>query len=285
MYESYLQLIENTLSQCLPHPIGALEIAADIISYSLEGGGKRVRPLLCLLFCEAAGGNPENARYFAAAIEYVHTYSLIHDDMPCMDNDDFRRSKPTVHRQFGEGNALLIGDAMLTEAFMIAAKAAEEKCVDINDCLRAIRELSFFSGLSGMVGGQILDIASEGKALTGDMLLTLDALKTGGLIEAACVLGCIAGGADNTKIEAARSFGKNLGLAFQITDDLLEYENDQENSDERNQKATYISVFGYERSKEFAEKYTDEAIRSLNPFGQNASAIITLANRLLHRRK
>lgn len=285
MYEAYLSLIEKTLQETIPDETGALSSVGDMFTYSLGSGGKRVRPLLCLLFCKAVGGDPKKALQFACAVEYIHTYSLIHDDLPCMDNDDFRRGQLSSHNKFGEANALLIGDAMLTDAFGLLTKAADKGDVSPENCLRAVKELSARSGAAGLAGGQIIDVSSEGKAVSGDTLLQMDALKTGALIEAACVLGCLAGNAGEQQITAARNFAQNLGIAFQIIDDLLECENGEEGSDERNQKATYVTVFGQEKAKQLAAEHTNAAISALGIFEDYASEIAALAENLLNRRK
>ena len=284
MFDAYIAKIEQALADNLPAVGGALSGIPAMLRYSLEGGGKRVRPLLCLLFCEACAGAPEQALPFAVAVEYVHTYSLIHDDLPCMDDDDVRRGKPSAHVKFGEANALLAGDALLTHAFHALSRAAETGGVSDRGCVRAVRELSRLAGVPGMVGGQYIDLASEGKALSADGLFEMDLLKTGALIEAACVLGCIAAGADDSYLDAARSFARHLGVAFQITDDLLEFEDDADNSDVRNEKATYVSILGAETAKALAAEHTQLAITALDVFGDRAASIKTLAEALLTRR-
>ena len=285
MFESYIEKIEQAVFAGLPVTDGALRNLPPMLRYSLEGGGKRVRPLLCLLFCEACGSAAEKALPFAVAVEYVHTYSLIHDDLPCMDNDMIRRGKPSAHARFGEANALLAGDALLTHAFFMIAEAAETGKVLPVGCVRAARELALLAGAPGMVGGQYIDLASEGKSLSADALFTMDLLKTGALIEAACVLGCIAAGADETQIDAARAFARNLGVAFQITDDVLEFENETENSDLRNEKATYVSVLGVAEAKRRAAAHTAQSVAALDAFGDRAEPIRLLANALLNRQK
>ena len=278
-----LQKIEDTVLSSLPR-CADVPALREMMLYSLESGGKRVRPRLCLMFCAAAGGDPANALHFAAAVEYVHTYSLIHDDLPCMDNDDFRRGKPSSHVRFGEANALLAGDALLTHAFYLAAEAAVRGEVRAEDAVRAVSELSDLAGANGMVGGQVIDLAAEGGDVPGDTLFTMDRLKTGALIEAACVLGCLAAGADEEKISAARGFAVNLGLAFQITDDLLEY-NDADNSDVANGKSTYVSVFGFEGARAMAADYTARARAALGVFGAAGEPLAQFAGALLHRDK
>ena len=283
MFEAYIEKIERAVMNGLPDTKGELADLPAMLRYSLEGGGKRVRPLLCLLFCEACGSEPERALPFAVGVEYVHTYSLIHDDLPCMDNDDLRRGKPSAHIRFGEANALLSGDALLTHAFYMLTQAGTGR-VPAESCVRAVRELSLLAGANGMVGGQYIDLASEGKTISGQTLFTMDLLKTGALIEAACVLGCIAAGAEEEQIDAARVFGRDLGVAFQITDDLLESESETENSDVLNEKATYVSLLGKEEAQRQAADYTQRAISALDIFGLRAEPIRDLASALLIRR-
>lgn len=285
LYERELNIIEDAVMKAVPNTDGPLAGVPDMLRYSLESGGKRVRPLLCLMFCEACGGKPENALPFAAAVEFIHTYSLIHDDLPCMDNDDMRRGKPSSHVRFGEANALLAGDALLTHAFYLLAEAKKHASVPDEACLKAVFELSRLAGVNGMVGGQYIDLASEGATCSGDLLLTMDLLKTGALIEAACVLGCIAGGAQEAQIEAARVFAQNLGVAFQIRDDVLEFDSDEENSDERNQKSTYVSVFGREEAGRLAAAFTEKAISALACFRDRADVLRSFAEDLLNRKK
>lgn len=276
--------IENKLTELLPVSTGELESVPSMLAYSLDGGGKRVRPLLCLKFCECAGGREDDALYFACAVEFVHTYSLIHDDLPCMDNDAVRRGKPSSHIKFGEANALLAGDALLTHAFGILSRACTEGGVDADKCMKAVGELSELAGVNGMIGGQYIDLKYENKKADGDVLFTMDALKTSKLIEAGCVLGVIAAGGSDEEIRRARAFALNLGIAFQIKDDLLETD-DADNSDEANNKSTYISVFGKEKAAELAETYTKKAIRELDFFGDKNADLKEIALALLGRTK
>ena len=276
--EEMLQRIEETIAFHLPETQGALAPVREMLAYSLESGGKRVRPLLTLLFCDAAGGDWHNALDFGAAVEYIHTYSLIHDDLPCMDNDDYRRGKLSSHKKFGEANALLAGDALLTHAFHILARGARPE----SRTAAAVLELSRLAGVNGMIGGQYIDLAYENKLAAADVLFQQDALKTGALIEAACVLGCIAAGAGEETVSAARSFALNLGLAFQIRDDLLEY-NDALNSDVEKGKATYVSVFGFEKAEALAREFTEKAVAALNVFGAKGEALKGFAQTLLYR--
>lgn len=283
--ERYIPLIEREIESSVPALSGELAMVPEMLRYSLESGGKRVRPLLCLLFCEAAGGDADKALPFAAAVEFVHTYSLIHDDLPCMDNDDFRRGKPSSHKRFGEANALLAGDALLTHAFSLIAQAALDGRVSAEASVKAAAELSRLCGAAGMIGGQYIDLAYENKKASTDVLFQQDALKTAALIEAACVMGLIAADASAERIKAARRFALGLGLAFQITDDILEESEGGVSSDEVNGKATYVSEMGLEKARETAAAYTEEAIGALDAFGDAAGELKAFALALLRRTK
>lgn len=279
----YIEKIEKALIAFLPECAGELAFVPGMMGYSLEGGGKRVRPLLCLEFAAACGGDPEKALPFACAVEFIHTYSLIHDDLPCMDNDELRRGKASSHIKFGESNALLAGDALLTHAFGILAQAYENGDAAAESVVRATAECSRLAGANGMIGGQYIDLAYENRAANGDILLLQDSLKTACLIETACVLGCLAAGAEEAKINAARAFAAGLGLAFQIKDDILETRSEAPSSDEKNKKATYVSVFGEEKAAELAEEYTQKAVAALSIFGEKAEEIRMIADMLLKR--
>ena len=283
--ERYIALIEEELAASVPALEGELATVPEMLRYSLESGGKRVRPLLCLEWCAAAGGDVKKALPFAAAVEFVHTYSLIHDDLPCMDNDDYRRGKLSSHKRFGEANALLAGDALLTHAFYLISQAAVEGRVTAEAAVKAAAELSRLCGAAGMIGGQYIDLAYENKAATADILFQQDALKTAALIEAACVLGLIAADADEEKITAARAFAKGLGLAFQITDDILEVTEEGASSDEINGKATYVGLMGMEKARACAAEYTQSAVKALGILGDRAGALQQLADALLRRTK
>ena len=222
---------------------------------------------------------------FAAAVEFVHTYSLIHDDLPCMDNDDYRRGKLSSHKRFGEANALLAGDALLTHAFYLISQAAVEGRVTADSAVKAAAELSRLCGAAGMIGGQYIDLAYENRAADAAILFQQDALKTAALIEAACVLGLIAAEADEEKIAAARAFARGLGLAFQITDDILEVSEEGASSDEINGKATYVGLLGMEQARARAAEYTQSAVDALAILGDRAGELQQLADALLRRTK
>ena len=256
----------------------------EAMEYSLLAGGKRLRPIFAFDFCRMCGKPWENAAPFAAAIEMIHTYSLIHDDLPCMDNDDFRRGRPTNHKVFGEGLAVLAGDALLTDAFAVAATAQLPNPADMGF---AISVLSECAGSLGMVGGQVLDIMSEQRECTEDEVLAIQSRKTGALIRAACVLGTIAGGGSKEQIRAAAEFAGALGLAFQIRDDMLDVIGTQEEmgkgvgTDET--KNTFVRIYGIEKCEELVNRYTDVAIAALDAFPDN-TYMEDLAKQLTNRR-
>ncbi|MBE6811899.1 MAG: polyprenyl synthetase family protein [Ruminococcaceae bacterium] len=279
----YAQMFEEALPSFVAVAEHEKADMREMLMYSLESGGKRVRPVLCLAFCELCGGKAENALPFAAAVEFIHTYSLVHDDLPCMDNDDYRRGKLSSHKKYGEANALLAGDALLTHAFSLIAQAVEQKSVSAQAAIKAVGVLSSCAGLNGMIGGQFVDLAMEGKKSTIDDLFLMDRYKTAALIRAACQLGCIAAGATAEMIEKSGQFAENLGLAFQIVDDLLDDE-DETSSDKVNNKATYPALLGAQRARELAEEYTKNAVDALSVFGERAVFLRAFALQLVNRK-
>ena len=256
----------------------------EAMEYSLLAGGKRLRPLLAMEFCRISGGDPRAAAPFAGAVEMIHTYSLIHDDLPSMDNDDFRRGRPTNHKVHGEAMAILAGDALLTDAFMLASTA---QLADPKDMAFAIGMLAECAGSLGMVGGQVLDINSEERELTEQEVLDIQTRKTGALINAACVLGAIAGGATEEQIDAAAQFAAGLGLAFQIRDDMLDVIGTQEEMGKGvgtdKTKNTFVRLYGLEKCEELVQKYTGYAIDALAVF-EDTEYLVTLARSLTDRR-
>ena len=256
----------------------------DAMEYSLLAGGKRLRPVFVFDFCRMCGGNWQQAAPFAAALEMIHTYSLIHDDLPCMDNDDFRRGRPTNHKVYGETMAILAGDALLTDAFGLAASAKLPKPEEMGF---AIQILSQNAGSLGMVGGQVLDIRSEERALTEQEVIDIQTRKTGALINASCVLGVIAGGGGEKELEAAGTFAGALGMAFQIRDDMLDVIGTREEmgkgvgTDES--KNTFVRLYGLEKCEELVQRYTAVAIDALNAF-KDRQYMTELANSLTQRR-
>lgn len=281
-----ISLVESRLTELLPKCSNGQDEVVEAMKYSLVNGGKRLRPVLCLEFAKACGGDRFDALDFACAVEYIHTYSLIHDDLPCMDDDDMRRGKPSCHKQFGEATALLAGDALLTNAFQIVAGAE----LDASKIAIACGLLAQNAGVQGMVGGQVIDLKYESETPDLRQLLAVHRLKTGALISAACLLGCIAAGADDKKISAASAFAYDLGVAFQIKDDILDVTGSSEElgkpvgSDEENNKTTYVTLRGIENAQKDVEKLTSAAISRLSEF-QNTEFLEALSLYLVNRNK
>ena len=256
----------------------------DAMQYSLMAGGKRLRPILAFEFCRMCGRDWKLAVPFAAAIEMIHTYSLIHDDLPCMDNDDYRRGRLTNHKVYGEGMAVLAGDALLTDAFAVASTAELPRPADM---ALAIGVLAECAGSMGMVGGQVLDIMSEERELTEQEVLDIQTRKTGCLINAACALGVIAGGGSQEQYEAACQFAAGLGLAFQIRDDMLDVIGTQAELGKATgvdaAKNTFVRLYGLEKCEELVGKYTNYAVDALKVF-EDTQYITALAKSLTDRR-
>lgn len=263
-----------------------LEKMLEAMAYSLENGGKRIRPVLTLEFCRICGGDVESALPFALAAEMIHTYSLIHDDLPCMDDDDMRRGKPSSHKVFGYANALLAGDGLLTLAFETVLSAS----LDAQKKALAGLELAKAAGCSGMIAGQVMDLENEGKKVSVETIAATDRLKTGEMIRVSAVMGCIAAGADEEKIKAAETYCNKIGLAFQIVDDILDVTSSEAElgkpigSDKDNEKSTYVSLLGLEESKKTAERLTEEAKESLIIFGEEGDFLLRLADTLINRK-
>lgn len=285
--DEYIQMInaalEDSLEKCGDN------VVSEAMKYSVRNGGKRIRPLLLLEFCRLCGGDVESALPFACAVEMIHTYSLIHDDLPCMDNDDMRRGKPSCHIKFKEHFALLAGDSLLTYAFssVLSSSAAKK---DPEMTLEALSALAEGAGNGGMIGGQVIDLESEGIQISSETLEKMDRLKTGALIKASCVMGVIAAhGTDESK-KAAATFAEKLGQAFQVVDDILDVIGNEETlgkpigSDAESEKSTYVSLLGLEMSQIFAKKLTDEALKSLELFGGDAAYLKDFSQKLLSRR-
>ncbi len=268
---------------------------ADIASllesecYSLFAGGKRIRPTLTLEFCRLFGGEDAAALPFACAVEMIHTYSLIHDDLPCMDDDDLRRGKPTNHKVFGEAIALLAGDSLLTGAFEAAASNTE---AGTEASAMAVAYLASCAGRYGMIGGQIMDIEGEKKKLSPDALMKLHSLKTGALISAACVLGALAAGyrLGDPVMENVVTYAENIGLAFQIVDDILDATGDEAElgkrvgADAEREKNTFLSFYSLEEAQFYADRLTEEAIRAVKGF-EGSDVLVALAEWLAKRKK
>ena len=276
--KNHIELIENNIMSFVPATQAAYSVIEEAMKYSLESGGKRVRPVLALEFCRVLGGDVEKALPLAVAVEFIHTYSLIHDDLPCMDNDDFRRGKPASHKKYGEAKALLAGDALLTHAFSSIASSD----LSAKQMIDAVRELSAYAGSNGMIGGQIIDLEGENKSLDIDSLFLMDKLKTSALITSACVLGCIS--ADKYEyIPSAVKFAENLGIAFQIIDDILDFLEGENNSDIVSGKSTYVSLLGLDEARKQASEYTQKALDALYEIDSDTSVLDSFAKLLLNR--
>jgi geranylgeranyl diphosphate synthase type II len=291
--KAYLQdrqkIVEEALEQYLP---GEDNIPTDIykaVRYSVFNGGKRIRPILCLAAAEAVGGDLGPAIPVACALELIHSYSLIHDDLPSMDNDDFRRGKPTCHKVFGENIAILAGDALLTEAFVLLSHV-EKVRLSAERRLAVIQEIAQAAGICGMVGGQALDVLS-GKSVSDEgTLYEIHRRKTGALIVAAVKSGAIIFNARKDKIQALAEYGINVGLAFQIADDILNVEGDRElmgketGSDAAHNKLTYPSLLGLDLAKEKLTNYIDAAVASLSGFDERARPLLVIASYIMERK-
>lgn len=259
----------------------------DAMNYSLEAGGKRIRPVLVYAFCEAMGENYAMAKAPACAIEMIHTFSLIHDDLPAMDNDDFRRGKPSCHKAFGEAMAILAGDALSVLPFEIIA---DDTALSAEQKIRIISELSKAVGRGGMIGGQVIDMENEQKTDVDEVnLRNMYRNKTGQLIAVSCIMGCICAGADENIIRYAAEYGFKLGLAFQIIDDILDVTGNAEEigkpvgSDVEENKTTFVTLYGVAKAQEIADRITAEALECLKNTG-NSSFLVDLTNMLLKRK-
>ena len=262
----------------------------DAMEYSLLSGGKRLRPVLTLEVCRLCGRDVERALPFACAVECIHTYSLIHDDLPCMDDDDLRRGRPTNHKVYGQAMALLAGDALLTAAFELIAQHGLElddprRGLAVADCLGRA------AGARGMVGGQVLDMAGEDRSLSAAEVEELQRLKTGALITAAAEMGCLLAGGTEEDLAAVRQYARNLGLAFQIRDDILDVEGDEAvlgksvGSDARRGKSTFVTLKGVEKCEQLVEELTEKAKESLRGRFENSEFLCWLADQLVRREK
>ncbi len=267
MLDVYREAIEEALELALPAPEEGdpAAVVTEAMRYSLLGGGKRIRPALVLAFCELCGGSWREALPFACAIEMVHTYSLIHDDLPCMDDDDMRRGRPTCHKVYGEAMALLAGDGLLTKAFECAAGFEDSR-----RALAGIQRLAHNAGYAGMVGGQCIDLSSAGKDVDMELLKAMDRGKTVALIRAACELGVIAADGSAESLGSAWVYSECVGMAFQIRDDILDVTGDAKKLgkntgvDSARDKGNYVSLLGVERAQELVDMYTRKALEALD---------------------
>lgn len=284
--QKYIDLAENALREYVKESDLPHKKIYEAMAYSLMAGGKRLRPVIMMMTAEMLGKTADIVLPFAAALEMIHTYSLIHDDLPAMDNDDLRRGRPTNHKVYGEAMAILAGDALLTRAFE-AASAYDVPGVDKARVLRAMSVLARAAGCDGMIGGQVIDIESKNEDM--ELLKYLHSLKTGALIRAAGVIGAILSGATDAEISAVDGYCQNLGIAFQIQDDILDVTGTEEElgkpigSDEANEKSTYVTLCGIDEAKRLVDEYTKKAIESLSCFKNNGE-LIALAEKLVGRK-
>lgn len=268
--------------------VGSISPVDEAMMYSVAAGGKRLRPILLMAAADAVGASGMDFVSVAAGLEMIHTYSLIHDDLPSMDNDDYRRGRLTNHKVFGDAMALLAGDGLLTQAFEVML---EQRGVDPKVLLQVVQLVAKCAGPTGMVGGQALDITSEDKPLTLAQMKQLHEAKTGAMFVAAVRGGAMLGGADAETLRIMTRFAQLFGLAFQITDDILDVEGDAKvmgkpaHSDEKLHKSTYVSLFGLEKAKEMAKETLDEAEKTLAPLGEKAQPLVEITRYLYNRKK
>jgi geranylgeranyl diphosphate synthase type II len=282
------QMVEDALEAALPEQEGPESRVIEAMRYSLFAGGKRLRPILCLAAAEAVGGEVKDAMGAACALEMIHTYSLIHDDLPAMDDDDLRRGVPTNHTVFGEAIAILAGDGLLTEAFVLLSSGTTpvpERTVQL------IRVIADAASYRGMVGGQVVDMLSQNKPADLETVQQMHSRKTAALISAAAEAGALAGNGTEDKVAALALYGTAVGLAFQIADDILDIEGDTEilgkstGSDEARGKVTYPAAIGLERSREAAQNLVDDALEALERFDEKADPLRALASYIVTRKK
>lgn len=288
---NYYDIIEIALEKYLAQKDCGFDNLYPAMRYSLMLEGKRIRPIITLEMCKACGGDIKLALPFACAIEMVHTYSIIHDDLPCMDDDNIRRGKPSNHIVNGEDIALLAGDALLTRAFETMLSKETIESVGATKAAESARILAVAAGVDGMIGGQVMDLKNEGKQIGVDVLAQMHLKKTGALIMASAEIGCILAGANQTIIDSAKEFAKSIGLAFQIVDDILDVTSTDDilgkptGSDISNKKCTYVSALGLEESKQTVHELTEKALCALEVFNGDTSNLRELALSLALRNK
>jgi geranylgeranyl diphosphate synthase type II len=289
--EERRMLVDAALERSLPAAADHPRAIHEAIRYTVFAGGKRLRPILVLAATEAAGGRIEDALPAAVAIELIHTYSLVHDDLPAMDDDDFRRGRPTCHKVYGDAIAILVGDALQTQAFMLLSDPVQSPRVEAGARLRVIHEVAVAAGSRGMVGGQVVDILQEDREVDLPTLEYLHTHKTGALFRACLRVGGIIAGAEPREMEALSRYGERIGLAFQIVDDLLDLKGTlaalgkTAGSDLRKKKATFPALLGIEESRRRAERLIDEARRGLAAFGERAGTLAALADFVVTRQR
>lgn len=282
--------IDEALTSYLPKPGSRPSLLHRAIHYSLFAGGKRLRPILTLAAFEAVGGKSDDAMPAASATELIHTYSLVHDDLPAMDNDDWRRGRPTSHKMFGESTAILVGDALLTAAFALLADRRRNRTISADVTLKVIHELGQAAGSQGMVGGQLMDVKSSSESVNERTAYYIHTHKTAALIRASVRVGGFLGGAKARALSALTLYGEKVGLAFQIADDILDVEGSEDEmgkrvgKDQAIRKVTYPGVIGLRRSKAYAHRLSKEAVAVLAPFDEKADPLRALALYIVDRK-
>lgn len=282
--------IDNALGAIIEKNSNGAKIKSAM-EYSLMSSGKRLRPILCIAAAETVGGHLDDALRAACAIEMIHTYSLIHDDLPAMDNDNLRRGQPTCHIKFDDATAILAGDALLTLAFEILSSVESVDKDHAFNWLRVIHTIAMAAGCKGMIEGQLQDIGAEGNVLGLEDLKKMHRLKTGALLEASVITGTILGNGNPDQIEKLKNYARKIGLAFQITDDILNVEGDPDimgkdvGTDQARGKSTYPSILGMEESKEFAKKLVNDALKVLDYFDNKADPLRAIAHYIVVRKK
>lgn len=286
-----VEVIETILKEYLPEQEGYQKVIMEAMEYSVMAGGKRLRPMLMQETFRLFGGEGDIIEPFMAAIEMIHTYSLVHDDLPAMDNDDYRRGRKTTHVVYGEGMGILAGDALLNYAFETAAKAFSMYPTKALEIGKSLQVLAGKAGIYGMIGGQVVDVESAGNAVSKEVLDFIYELKTSALIESSMMIGAILAGADDKAIKDIETIAKNVGIAFQIQDDILDVTSTAEVlgkpilSDEKNEKTTYVTLVGLDKAKEYVEKISLQAIELLHRFEANDLFLEELLKSLIHREK
>lgn len=284
-------IVDRALKKYIPEITGPKEELFRAMSYSLFAGGKRLRPILCIAAAEASGGTHEDVMPVACALEMIHTYSLIHDDLPSMDDDDMRRGKPTNHMVYGDAIAILAGDGLLTEAFNVMTGPELLERAGPERFRRVVELVAGASGPHGMVAGQALDIRAEGRKIDRSLMEIIHEHKTGALLKASVTTGAILGGASEGDIKSFEQYGRDIGLAFQISDDILDIEGDSEHmgkpagSDIERGKNTYPSIYGMEKSKIMLREIIDNAIEMLSAFNEKADPLRQIAVYIIERKK
>lgn len=280
--------IEEVLKEYMPNEVGFQKTVIEAMNYSLSAGGKRLRPILTLEACKLVSGNAKDAIPFAVAIEMIHTYSLIHDDLPALDNDDLRRGRPTNHKVYGEGMGILAGDALLNYAYEVMLKGSLGK-ENPDKYLNAVYEIAKHAGIYGMIGGQVVDVESENKKIEKEKLDYIHNNKTAAMIIGCMRAGAIVGGANTEELKCISNYAKNIGLSFQIVDDILDIVGDEKklgkkvNSDIENNKSTYPSLLGLEKSRYIAEELISDAKKSIETTFEGVDFLKGLADYIISR--